>query len=106
TDAEILQVLPVVRIRVVEQAVGTEAEVVRPVGRRAGERGGDVTYFAGDGDALDAAGDLVGRLPLPFMPEREAAVVGDVERAVRSQRGAVRAAAGLRQRGHARAVPD
>src|SRR5262249_18737273 len=106
TDAEILQVLPVVRVRVVEQAVGTEAQVVGRLGGRTGEGGGDVASLPGHGDALDAARNLVWRLPLPFVPEREAAVVGDVERAVRSQRGAVRTAAGLRQDGHARAVPD
>jgi hypothetical protein len=83
-----------VRIRVVEEAVGAEAEVVRTVRRLPGEVRRDVGDVAVQRHALQAAGERLGCHPDALVPERDAAVIGDVERAVGAERGAVRPAAG------------
>src|SRR5438093_1624906 len=104
--AEVREILPVVRVGVVEEAVGAEAEVVRPIRWRAGQTDGDVAHLARERDALDAPGDGVGRDPASLVSEREAAVVRDVERAVGAERGAVGAPAGARHASERTVVPE
>ena len=94
------------RVGVVEEAVGAEAEVVRPVRGCAGQTDGDVAHLARERDALNAPGDGVGRGPASVVSEREAAVVRDVERAVGPERGAVGAPAGPRHARQGAVVPE
>src|SRR5262249_29239187 len=56
--------------------------------------------------ALDASRYRVRRFPLALVPERQATVVRDVDRAVVSERRAVRAAPRARDRGDAGSVPQ
>src|SRR5213076_774898 len=105
-EAQVLEIFPVVRVGVVEEAVGAEAEVVRPVRGCAGQTDGDVAHLARERDALKAPGDGVGRGPASVVSGREAAVVRDVERAVGPERGAVGAPAGARHARERAVVPE
>src|SRR5207247_8814646 len=104
--AQVREILPVGRGGVIGEAVGAEAEVVRPIRWRAGQTDGDVAHLARERDALDAPGDGVGRDPASLVSEREAAVVRDVERAVGAERGAVGAPAGTRHARERAVVPE
>src|SRR5438046_1337775 len=90
-----------------EAAGRIEADVVRPAGRPAVARGVDVLDApGGQVDPLDAPADVVLRLipghgePAEVVP-LEAAVVADVDPAVRADGGAVRSTARARDDAHA-----